>query len=110
MLEMEGVANTQMRHSALPFPPEANSYLREASLDSLQPQMARSEGRRLDAEAAPLRARIPEGYGEIGFQSTYVIFPTPGCWEVTGRVDNIALRSVVWIIKVREGPTWQQNY
>lgn len=62
-------------------------------------------GRRLDGEAAPLRARIPSGYGDIGFQSTYVIFPTPGCWEVTGNVAAVDLRFVVWVIKVGDGPT-----
>ena len=44
------------------------------------------EGRRLDAPAAPLRARIPAGYGPRGFQSSAVYFPSDGCWEVTGRI------------------------
>jgi len=44
------------------------------------------EGRRLDAPAAPLRARIPAGYGPSGFQSSAVYFPSDGCWEVTGRI------------------------
>ncbi len=44
------------------------------------------EGRRLDAEAAPLRANIPNGYGDSGFQVSALVFPTTGCWEVTGRV------------------------
>jgi hypothetical protein len=34
------------------------------------------EGRRLDKSAPPLRANIPDGYGEIGFQSTGIYFPT----------------------------------
>lgn len=39
------------------------------------------EGRRLDAEAPPLRANVID-YGEgPGFQATVLIFPTPGCWE-----------------------------
>jgi hypothetical protein len=45
-------------------------------------------GKRLDASAPPLRARIPEGYGDTGFQATAVIFPTEGCWEVTGQVAD----------------------
>lgn len=56
------------------------------------------EGRRLDASAAQLGARIPEGYGEVGFQSTEVIFPTPGCWEVTGRVGDASLTFVIRVI------------
>src|SRR5579864_7882368 len=45
-------------------------------------------GRRLDATAPPMRADIPSGYGDIGFQATALIFPSPGCWEVTGRVGR----------------------
>ena len=51
-------------------------------------------GRRLDAPAAPARARVPGGYGSVGFQSTAVVFPTPGCWEVTGEVGDASLRFV----------------
>src|SRR5205807_7008030 len=49
------------------------------------------EGRRLDAPSAPLRSRIPEGYGDTGFQVSALIFPNEGCWEVTGRVDQARL-------------------
>ena len=55
------------------------------------------QGRRLDADGSPLRAWIPEGYGDIGFQATGVIFPTPGCWEVTGRVQETRLTFVVHV-------------
>ncbi len=41
-------------------------------------------GRRVDAEAPPLEAVIPEGYGTTGHQTSGIIFPTPGCWEVRG--------------------------
>jgi len=42
------------------------------------------DGRRLDAVAPALRSEVPSGYSDRGFQATYVIFPTEGCWEVTG--------------------------
>jgi len=61
-------------------------------------------GRRLDGPAAPLRARIPTGYGEIGFQSAALIFPTPGCWEVTGRVGGAQLTFVSLVVKIGDGP------
>jgi hypothetical protein len=64
-------------------------------------------GRRLDAPASPLRARVPDGYGDFGFQSTYLIFTTPGCWEVTGRVGDASLTFVTNVVKVGEGPTWR---
>lgn len=58
----------------------------------------RIEGRRLDAPAAPLTAHIPEGYGNSGFQATGIIFPTEGCWEVTGRVGDASLTFVTLVI------------
>jgi hypothetical protein len=56
-------------------------------------------GRRLDAPAAPLRARIPEGYANIGFQPAEIIFPTTGCWEVQGKVGDAILTFVTLVEK-----------
>ena len=55
-------------------------------------------GRRLDAAVPPVRAWIPDGYGRRGFQSTAVIFPTAGCWEVTGRVGGVSLTVVTKVV------------
>jgi hypothetical protein len=60
----------------------------------------RISGRRLDESAPPLRSHIPSGYGETGFQATALIFPTPGCWEVTGRVGDEILTFVTRVVKV----------
>lgn len=59
----------------------------------------RITGRRLDGATPKLRARIPAGYGPIGFQSTAVIFPTYGCWRVTGRVRRGSLSFVTLVVK-----------
>jgi hypothetical protein len=61
------------------------------------------EGRRLDASAPPLRASIPEGYGDTGFQATALIFPTEGCWEVTGKVGETRLTFVTRVVKAGGG-------
>ena len=58
------------------------------------------EGRRLDAPAPSLRAEITEGYGDIGFRPVSLIFPTHGCWEVTGIVGNARLTFVTLVVKV----------
>ncbi len=58
------------------------------------------EGRRLDAVAPPLRADIPDGHGDSGVQASALIFPTEGCWEVTGRVGDAALTFVTRVTKV----------
>lgn len=62
------------------------------------------EGRRLDAPAPPLRAHIPNGYGASGFQASGLIFPTPGCWEVTGHAGEATLTFVVDVVKIGQGP------
>jgi hypothetical protein len=67
------------------------------------------EGRRLDATAPPLRAEVPHGYQQRGFQASYVIFPTPGCWEVTGRVSEASVTFVTRVVKIGEGPSWRRN-
>ncbi len=56
-------------------------------------------GRRVDAPGAPLRADIPEGYGESGFQATALIFPSEGCWEVSGSIGEKELKFVTLVVK-----------
>jgi hypothetical protein len=60
-------------------------------------------GRRLgpqaDKSAPPLQAEIPQGYGETGFQASALVFPTEGCWEVTGRAGEAALTFVTWVTR-----------
>jgi len=58
----------------------------------------RIDGHRLDAQASPLTAHVPDGYGESGFQSTGITFPTEGCWRVTGRVGEASLTFVTLVL------------
>ena len=55
-------------------------------------------GRRLDAPAPPASGRA-SGYGLTGFNASGVIFPTEGCWQVTGRVGRVTLTFVTFVIK-----------
>jgi hypothetical protein len=63
------------------------------------------QGRRVDASAAPLRARINSGVPETPFAevpggrfwSSGIYFPTEGCWQVTGRVGRTSLTFVVFM-------------
>jgi hypothetical protein len=64
----------------------------------------RIEGRRLDETGPPLRAEIPSGYGDFGFQSSALIFPTTGCWAVTGRVGTASLTFVTLVQQIGGGP------
>jgi len=67
-------------------------------------------GRRIDSPAPPLRSEFSD-YGESGFQATHVIFPTPGCWRVTGHVAGHGLTAVILALQ-REGlrPTPDQRW
>ena len=60
-------------------------------------------GHRLDGPAPPLKASVPEGYGEVGFQATGLVFPTPGCWQVTATSGNATLTFVTFV-EVRPDP------
>jgi hypothetical protein len=64
-------------------------------------------GRRLDADASPARSYMNSGYGNINFQATYLVFPSPGCWEITGRIRDRSLTFVVQVEKEGNGPYWK---
>jgi hypothetical protein len=53
-------------------------------------------GHRLDAEAPPLKASLPDEYPGT-FQASGLTFPTEGCWEVEARTDENTLRFVVQV-------------
>jgi hypothetical protein len=64
-------------------------------------------GHRLDGSAPPLRLDAADGYGDIGFQASYLIFPTPGCWEVNAQVgdrEDSRITFVTKVVKIGEGP------
>ena len=64
-------------------------------------------GRRLDAPAPPLRFETTAGYGDVGFQPSYLIFSSPGCWEVTAQIATRGDSRLVFItkvVKLGEGP------
>ena len=60
-------------------------------------------GRRLDAPAPPLQADIGAST-DFQFVPTYIIFPTEGCWEVTGKAGKASLTLVTRVVKIGKGP------
>ena len=56
------------------------------------------EGKRLNGDAPPLKVIVPEGFGPTGFQTSTLVFPTVGCWQVTGKVGNASLTFVTLVI------------
>ncbi len=64
-------------------------------------------GRRLDAPAPAAQGYYDlEGYGDSGFQSGGVYFPSEGCWEITARVADASLTFVTLVVKVPFDPLW----
>jgi hypothetical protein len=55
-------------------------------------------GHRLDQRAGSLRLEGPPGSGESNFWASGIIFPTAGCWKVTGSAAGSALSFVVQVI------------
>jgi hypothetical protein len=37
--------------------------------------------------------------------SLYLLFPTPGCWEITGRIAGGSLTFVTLVKKIGDGPS-----
>jgi hypothetical protein len=68
------------------------------------------DGRRLDrVDDRPVRAIIPpvSAYGDLWFAPSDLIFPSPGCWEVTATIDNrrtSKLTFVTRVVKIGDGP------
>jgi hypothetical protein len=56
-------------------------------------------GRRLDASGTGVTAELPDGYGDTGFQSSALVFPSEGCWEVTAHAGTAELSFVVEVLR-----------
>lgn len=67
-------------------------------------------GRRLDGVASQARAYIGRSYdNHVGGMSLYLVFPTPGCWEITGEIADGSLTFVTLVEKIGEGPASHLN-
>ena len=57
------------------------------------------QGKRLDGPAPALRSHFSD-YGDTGFQASQVIFPTEGCWQVTGTVGDASVTFITRVVKL----------
>lgn len=62
-----------------------------------QPGRLTIDGELLGANGGELRATIPDGYGDIGFQVSGLDLSTTGCWRITGHLESASLSVVVWV-------------
>jgi hypothetical protein len=70
-------------------------------------------GHRIDADAPPLRFETNQTNDahSTGFLASYLLFSTPGCWEVTAQVgdrEDAKLTFVTRVEIVGDGPTRRQ--
>ena len=56
-------------------------------------------GQRLDRAAPKLRADVPAGYGTLGFEPVGLLFPSMGCWKVTGSIGDKRLVYFVRLVR-----------
>ena len=63
-------------------------------------------GKRLDDSAPPARAYLND-YGDTGIQPSYLVFPTPGCWKIVGKLGDASLAFIVLVEKIGDGPAWR---
>jgi hypothetical protein len=52
----------------------------------------------LDGAPGEVRGEAPEGYGAEGFQAAAIVFPGPGCWQVTARAGAAQLTFVTRVV------------
>ena len=57
---------------------------------------------RLDGPTGQFQAQIgsPEEYGDIGFDPSYILWPSTGCWRLTGTVAGRSLTVTVRVVRV----------
>jgi len=69
-------------------------------------------GRRIDANALPLRLETNDAsYMDSDFQASFLIFPTPGCWEITAQIDDRVDSKITFVTRVQkigDGPSWRR--
>jgi len=55
-------------------------------------------GERLDGPAPPLRADFSQPSNEPGFSPSHIIFPTEGCWEITGKLGTTSITFITHVV------------
>ena len=70
----------------------------------LNPIPIEVSGRRLDADAPPLKADLIEGYEGFSHHISSISFPEPGCWEIEASAGDMQLRFVVGVAPFDESP------
>ena len=56
-------------------------------------------GSSLDDPRLRMTGEVAAGYGQSGFQASVLVFPEPGCWEVTARVGEASLTFVTAVVR-----------
>jgi hypothetical protein len=70
-------------------------------------------GHRIDADAPPLRFETNQTNDaqSTGFLASYLLFSTPGCWEVAAQVvdrEDSKITFVTRVERIGNGPAWRR--
>lgn len=111
LLDSEGISTTLWSAGVVIFAPDGPGFIQDDGSMAMKWPWVRHvegeltvDGRRLDAKAAPLGAeleplhKLPVERSKTGFLSSMLVFPTPGCWEVTGRLGDHSLTFVTMVV------------
>jgi len=99
----QGLTTVLWPDGRIPFDPSGPGEIRDDGSLAMKFPFWRGEGirgqlmiggRRLDGDSPPAFGEIPEGYGDTGFQASAIVFPAPGCWEITARADGAGMSFV----------------
>jgi hypothetical protein len=72
----------------------------------------RVSGHRVDGPASPLLVETNSNDVDSGFQPSYLIFPTPGCWDVTAQLgtrEDSVLAFTTNVVKIGDGATARRS-
>jgi hypothetical protein len=70
-------------------------------------------GRRIDADAPRLRFETNQTNNgrSLGFLASYLVFSSPGCWEVSAQIGDRVDSKITFVMrveKVGDGPAWRR--
>lgn len=101
----EGTLFTILREDGILVYQEGQAYINhDGSIDEKWPWYRVAPGqvvireRRLDQPGITAGSAAPLGYGDTGFQPSGLIFPSGGCWEITGRSGEATLTFVMLVV------------
>jgi hypothetical protein len=88
-------------HGTLPADDGSGQWATKFPWWRARPGTLTISARRLDGPGAGFQGQVPGGYGDSGFTPSGLIWPAPGCWQVTGTIGGHSLTFVTLVKFIR---------